>query len=322
MAREIRGVGSGTLYARVINKAGLWWNANSLLFEAYSAANYAYYVITMTQQGGSQVYVADFPTAITTGGTYEYYVHFQGGGSPAEGDQIIVTGKIDWTGTTTAGAASGSMTGSDFYDYLLRKGFKRTDKVAEVFEAVTDAIEELRRRFMFDEAEEDKVTTDAIAVLGDFKHDIESDLGLLLDVLLQDGTTGTVLTKRSKAKYDEMYPDVNLGGGFSSGYPRDYAIYKGQIYIGPVPDRTTYSYRLSYSQKGGTITSGSASVPFTNLYRDVLADLVLALLYKGLDEFDKADRYRQDFESGFVIMKRRENQNTGNPFFSMDPTGF
>ena len=41
------------------------------------------------------------------------------------------------------------MTGAEFYAYVLRLGFKRTDKETEFFEACTDAVEEMRRRFGF-----------------------------------------------------------------------------------------------------------------------------------------------------------------------------
>lgn len=112
MAREIRGVAdSGTLYARIFNTAGLWWNGAT--FEAYASANYASYVVTMTEQGTSGVYVADFPALITTGGTYEFYIHGQSGVSPAEGDIVVGTGKLDWNGTTTVNPVPGADTVTD-----------------------------------------------------------------------------------------------------------------------------------------------------------------------------------------------------------------
>ena len=68
MSKEISGISpSGTLYARVKNKAGLWWNGSS--FEEFSSANYANYVIAMTEEGNSNEYVADFPAGITAGRT-------------------------------------------------------------------------------------------------------------------------------------------------------------------------------------------------------------------------------------------------------------
>lgn len=321
MANEIRGVASsGTLYARLMNSAGLVWNTSSAAFETYSASNYADYDLPMTEQGNSNVYVASFPTTILTAGTYEYFVHRQAGASPAEGDTIINTGKIDWTGSNavTVTAATGSMTGSEFRDYVLRLGFKRTDKDAELYEATTDAIQELRRRFMFDEAEEDATTTDTITVDGDFKISVESDLGLILGIVLQDGTDATRLTPLNKSEFDALYPDINVTS--DRGYPIHYCAYAGSIYLGPIPDRLTYTYRISYSRRAGTITSATAGVPFTNLYRDVLARNVLYRLYEGLEEFDKANYYRGLFEEGLAQAIRRELKNSSQSTFVMEPT--
>lgn len=317
MAREIRGVSSaGTLYARVLNPSGLWWNGST--FEAYSAGNYSTYDIAMTEQGNSGLYVADFPTAITAAGTYEYFVHKQAGASPAEGDVIVGTGRIDWTGTASADASTGAMTASDWRAYILRLGFKRTDKDTELYEATTDAIQEMRRRFMFDEAQTETTTTDTISVLGDFKISVESDLGLLLGVVLEDGDTGTPLDKITKSEYDELYSSANVDS--DKGYPQHYCVYGGAIYIGPTPDSVSYVYRLSYSRRAGTITSTTAGVPFTNLYRDVLADNVLGRLYKGMEEFDKAGMYQQSFENGFIQATRRENFNSGAHRFNVKYT--
>ena len=318
MAREIRGASpSGTLYARIINSIGYWWNGTT--FEAYSAGNYSNYDVAMTEQGNSGVYVADFPTGITTGGTYEYFVHRQSGGSPAEGDPVINTGKIDWTGTVSISGATGGMAGSDWRDYVLRLGFKRTDKDAELYEATTDAIQEMRRRFMFDEAEIDMTTTDTISTLGDFKLDLESNFGLLLGIVLEDDDTGTPLRQVSKAQFDELYPSINVDT--DRGYPEHFTVYAGQIYIGPAPDQTSYLYRINYSTRAGTITSSTTSVPFTNLYRDVLADNVLARLYKGLEDYEKSAMHKAAYEEQMVYSERRERKNAGNSNFNVAPFG-
>ena len=314
MAREIRGASSsGTLYARIINTSGLWWNGTT--FEAYTAANYGNYDIAMTEQGSSNVYVADFPTGITTGGTYEYFVHRQAGGSPAEGDAVINTGKIDWTGTASITAASGSMSGSEFQAYVLRKGFKRTDKDTELYEAVTDAIQEMRRRHDFDESETDATTTDTISTLGDFRIAVESDFGLLIGVVLQDGTNATPLKKISKAEFDQLYPDSHVSS--DRGYPDHFCIYAGSIYVGPIPDSTSYTYRKSYAKSAGTVTSSTTGVPFTNVYRDVLAELTLANLYETLQEYDMAQFHRAEFERKFEESKRKDRINSGRAHFNM-----
>lgn len=314
MAREIRSAApSGTLYARIMNHSGLWWNGSS--FEAYTAINYANYVLTMTEQGNSGIYVADFPSGITTGGSYEYFVHRQAGGSPVEGDLVVSTGTVDWSGIASISGSTGSMTGSEWRDYVLRLGFIRTDKDTELYEATTDAIQEMRRRFMFDEAETETTTTDTISVSGDFKLDVESDSGLILGVIMQDGANAHELTRVSKSQFNALYPDINVTA--DRGYPEHYCLYAGQIYIGPIPDSTGYTYRMNYSRRAGTITSSTTGVPFTNVYRDVLADLVLSKLYKGLEEFDRASMYMNDFEKGFLLATRKEIINSGDHTFTV-----
>lgn len=317
MAREIRGVATPgvTLYARILNSSGQWWNGTT--FETYVAGNWSTYDVAMTEQGSSGVFVADFPTAITSNGTYECYVHQQAGGSPAEGDAVVSIVRLDWTGSSSiSGAATGSMSGSDYYAYVLRKGFKRTDKSTEVYEAITDAIQFLRRRFGFSEAQTEQETTDQI-VLGEYKLDIESDFGMVIGIKVEDGTTGIPLDKMSKADFDAKYPFQDADTNFD-GFPVDYCIFGNQILIGPRPDSASYNYRIAYSQRAGTVTSSTAGVPFTNLYRDILTDLVYHFLYSGLDEFDKSDRFKQNFENEYPTMLRRERKNGGEGTFCVE----
>lgn len=317
MAKEITGVApSGTLYARIKNRAGLWWNGST--FEAYTAVNWSNYVIALTEEGNSGEYVADFPAGITTSGTYVWRVH-RTTTTAAEGDLTVNFGTTDWTGSSSIIGASGSMTGSEFYDYVLRLGFKRTDKATEVYEAITDAQQELRRRFMFDEAENEITTTDTITVLGDFKLSLESDFGLLLGIMLEDDDTGTPLIRITKSEFDDRYPSINVDT--HRGYPREYCIYAGQIYIGPAPDSISYVYRLSYSRRAGTVIASTTGVPFTNVYRDILADCTLARLYKGLEDFDKSNFYRTEFENQFFLAQRRETINSGSHCFNVTPFG-
>lgn len=311
MAKEIAGVSpTGTLYARVRKKSsGAWWNTNSAALEAYSASNYAYYVVSMTEEGNSGVYVADFPTTITTGGTYEYFVH-RTLGSAAESDVVVATGTIDWSGTVSISSASGSMSGSEFREYCRGTGgFTRTDKETQFYECVTDAIQQLRRDFNFDEAEVDATSTDTIATLGDYKLAIETDLGLLNGILLLDDDTGTPLNKKSKDEFDRLYPSISVET--DRGYPQDFCIYAGSIYIGPIPDRVAYTYRLTYSRRAGTIVSTTSGVPFTNVYRELLKDLTLAKLYNGLDEPALSDKHLQLFIIAWPGVMRRENLNAG-----------
>lgn len=321
MAREIRGLAptGSTVYARIMSPAGLWWNGTT--FEAYAAGNYATYDVALTEQGASGLFVGDFPTGITTAGTYEYFCYIQAGGTPAQGDALTNSGSVDWTGSAAVSASASSMTASDFYAYVLRKGFKRTDKSTEVYEAITDAVQELRARFMFDEAGTDATTTDTIATLGDYKLSLESDFGMILTVTLQDGEDATPLVKLTKDEFNAIYPYAANDTTFR-GYPQHYCIYAGQIYLGPTPDSVSYTYRLAYSKRAGTVDSTTAAVPFTDVYREMLANLVLAKLYAGLEDYDKAGWHRQEHESMFLAATRRERKNGGNSTFVMAAQDF
>lgn len=316
MAREIEGFGpSGrTVYALLENNQGRFWNGSS--FEEYDTANRASYVILLTEAGvASGIYQGDFPVAITSSGTYRYYCFIQVGVSPSESDARLNTGRVDWTGSSSVGSATGSMTGEAWRSYILRLGFKRTDKDEELFEATTDAIQEMRRRFMFDEAEADSTTTDTIGQLGYYRLTLENDFGLLLGIVLEDGTTGTPLIQVPKYRFDQLYPSINVEP--DRGYPRHFCVYGGQIFIGPKPDSISYNYRMSYSRRAGTVTASTSGVPFTDVYRDVLADKTLERLYRGLGESERANEYRQLFEDGFSYAVRRNRQNSGDHCFNV-----
>ena len=209
------------------------------------------------------------------------------------------------------------MTGSDFYAYVLRKGFKRTDKGTEVYEAITDAIMIMRRKFSFSEAESEAETTDQITVLGDYKLTIESDQGMLHGVKVEDDDNGVPLTRRTKEQFDALYPSADVDSSVR-GWPKDYCVYGDQILIGPVPDSVDYNYRVAYSKRGGTVISTTSAVPFTALFRDILCDRVHSLLWDALDEPDRADRSEARFERGFEDATKVERKNKGSGQFCMD----
>lgn len=201
-----------------------------------------------------------------------------------------------------------AMSGSNFYTYVLNI-FKRTDKEAVVYEAITDACQKMAQRFSFDELSEDKTTTDVISVLGDYKINLETDFEKLAsDIVLIDENYSDPLIKKTKSEFDELYPNPGATN-VSKSRPKHYCIYGGQIYIGPVPDSTSYSYRISYSTEAGTVTSATSSVPFTSKYRMALRYLVLHLLYSGLESDTAAQKYFSLFESEFETAMDLENRN-------------
>lgn len=312
-----------TVYLLLQSPNGNFWNTSTEAFETYSTANRSDYAISVTELGTSSgVYQADFPQAITSGGIYTFYAYIQDGGSPAEPDTdvLVATGEIDWTGSGEVDAASGSMSGSDFRDYFLRKGFKRTDKDTEIYEAITDAIQWLRRQFGFQEAQTETTTTDTITSLGDFKLNLESDFGLLTGIVVEDDEEADPLIIVPKWKLDQMYPYLNVTTDQSR--PVHAAIYAQQIYLAPVPDLTSYVYRKTYSKRGGTVTASTAAVPFTNLYREILADKVNEFMYELVEDFNKAGYYRQKALVGLRDMMDREEKNSASHVFNVRYRGF
>lgn len=313
MAAEIRGANNTglTLYAHILNVSGQRWNGTT--FETYSAGNYANYAVSMAEQGASGAYFATFPALIITSGIYEYLVYLQGGGAPAEGDQVIGTGKVDWSGTITSGPTAGAMSGPDFLAYVLRI-FKRTDKDTELYDAITDAVTELRRIYSFDESEVEITSTDTISVLGDFKFSLESDNGLLIgDIEVIDGDDSRPVIKISKEKYDLLYPN-SASATATRDKPKHFAVFAGVVYLGPVPDSISYTYRLNYSKRGTTISAASVSVPFTQDYREPLRYGVLAKAFDGLDA-DLASAYLGKWEFfKQQIQLREENNQKGTGF--------
>jgi len=201
-----------------------------------------------------------------------------------------------------------AMSGSDFYAYILRT-FKRTDKSTELYEAITDACQEMAQRFPFDELSNETNTTDTISVAGDYRISLESDFEMLIsDIVVIDGTDSWPLIKRTKSEFDELYPNPSASN-VPTAKPIDYCIYDGVIYLGPVPDKTTYSYKISYEQEPGTIISGTASVPFTDKYRRPLKYLVLHYEYSDLEMDEAAAKYRGLFEVEFQRITSLEYKN-------------
>lgn len=311
-------VADATVDAFLTRNDGKFWNGSS--FETYITANRASYALPMVEQGASSgIYMADFPTGITDSGTYSYYAYIRAGGSPAEGDALAGSGTVDWDGSQVAQAPQGSISGVNWLAYVLRGGFKRTDKDTEIYESTSDAIEEMRRRFGFDEAAVDKNVTTPISVLGDFRMNIEPDFGMVIDVIVQDGQNATELRQKTKAQFDALYPDINVTA--DRGYPKHFTINAGQIVVGPIPDRLSYTYRINYSQKGGAVSSATATVPFTSQYKKLLRDLTLSMLWEIMEQYDKAAYCLSNFERNLVYAVRKERKNKGDGHFNVRPYG-
>lgn len=305
-----------TIYVHIHNTTGYWWNGTT--FETYSAANWSTYSIALTESGSSTYYSVAFPTDISAG---RYYLSFfnQAGASPDVTDTPIATNYVDWNGSAITGGfgSAGGMSGSDWLAYVLRRGPKRTDKSTEIYEGTTDAVQEMLRRFQWDEAEKETTTTDTISTLGDFKLSVESDFGILTGIVMEDDENAHRLIHVSKVEFDSIYPDINVTN--DRGYPKHFCIFSGTIYLGPIPDSTDYSYRKTYTQIGTTINASTTSVPFTDKYRDVLVNLVLSKFYRDMENYEKAQFFEVQFEKELMFAERKERINKGGGYFNVKP---
>lgn len=201
------------------------------------------------------------------------------------------------------------MTGSDFATYVGYT-FKRTDKSTEIYVAVTDAVSEMSNRFGFTERETEMTTTDTIAVLGDFKLTLESNMGYLVaDIVVVDGDSSRQLDIVSKDEFDRLYPNPSSSTA-TRAKPRHACIFASQIYLGPVPDSTSYTYRVSFSQDlSAAISSGTANVPFSGFAsRECLKYFTLEKLYGILENDTLEAKYKARADLKFRELAQREEK--------------
>jgi hypothetical protein len=315
MAGEIRAIGpSGrTCYVHILNANGQRWNGSE--FETFAVANYEDYDVSVTEDGSTGIYKGDFPTSIAAG-RYDIVLFIRSGATPANGDKAVGSQSLSWSGSSTTPETTplGALTGSQMRAYIIRSGFRRTDMDDEIYDAMTDTVMEMEQAFRFDERETESSTTDSITVDGDYKLTQQTDFGHIVTLVMVDDNYAVPLDRISKAAYDLLYP--NPTGGDYTGYPKNYALFAGQVYIGPIPDRTTYSYRMAYSQRlTSVINAATDPVPFSSQYREVLKDGCLRRLFKNLKNWDLAERFGQDYGFGLdrIITKERRNRGSQGP---------
>lgn len=207
-----------------------------------------------------------------------------------------------------------SMSGAETATYIKRI-FKRTDKDTELYEALTDVIMDMKLRFNFDRFKVEAYSG-SIAVAGDYKLEVPSDLGHIIgDVRCLDSTSSTVLVKVSKPRFDELYPNPNATG-VATAKPTHWCLFGEQLLFGPVPEDTSYEYEFSYTtEEAETIVSGTAAVPFSDRYRECLRAGVLARLFAGLDDDVKAQKWLAFYENDLSKIVNSERSNSGAPAF-------
>jgi hypothetical protein len=100
MANEIHAdyASGNTVYAVIRDGAGGVWCATEQAFENWGAGSHAAadYALPLADKGGSR-HVGSFDAAIPAG-PYRVQLFVQAGASPADGDAIIASRDIAWTG--------------------------------------------------------------------------------------------------------------------------------------------------------------------------------------------------------------------------------
>jgi len=317
MAGEIKVIGPTGRVGDVhlLNSSGQRWNGSA--YETFSAGNYLSYCISVTEDGATGVYRGSVPSTVPAGAIDVILFIRENDLVPANGDRAVGAQSIpDWAGagTTAASTPLGSLTGSQMLAYIVAAGFKRDDMNDEVYSSLTDTIMEMEQAFRFDEREKETTTTDTVTVLGDYKISLESDFGNLVNVVLIDGDTTEPLNRISKAAYDLLYSTP--ASDIDTGYPEHFAVFAGQLYIGPPPDSISYQYRLAYSQRlTSTVDASTNPVPFSAQYRELLKDGAMRRLFQNLKQFDMADRFDQYFARGMERAMTRERRNRGGVGF-------
>jgi len=207
------------------------------------------------------------------------------------------------------------MTGQEFRDYVVRK-FIRTDKDTELYEATTDIIADMRLQFLSEDFKEETYSS-GISTVGEYKLGLPTDFGHIIgDISVTDTDEDTeygTLQKISKQRYDELYGDRLLASttNMDLGIPKHYCIYAKQIFIGPVPDLTTYRYQFNYTTESFTeVTAATDPVPFTDRHRNTVRAGVLAELYDGMENFQEAQYYRSMYIDGLGKLAANDETNT------------
>jgi len=209
------------------------------------------------------------------------------------------------------------MTGTEFYNYTLRK-FKRTDKETEFYEAVNDIIADMSMRF----ESEDYITETSITgitVSGDYQLNLPSDYGHIVgDISLFDTTEDREypsLKKISKSEFNDKYADRLLStSNQNQSQPIHYCLFGSVIEVGPVPDKTTYEYKITYTTDNLTeVTSSTDPVPFTDTdQRNILRNGVLMELHYGMESYEEGSIYERLYLRGLDLLRINDRENTAS----------
>lgn len=207
------------------------------------------------------------------------------------------------------------MSGSDFYTYVLAI-LKRTDKSTEVFQAITDTIRDMRLRF---NSENFKTISTALTIgtIGNYSVAMPTDFGHLIGGVMVKETVADrdypPLNKLSIGAFNEKYSSRfnTSSGNRLTGNPVDFCVFGGNLLIGPPVDKTTYEFRIAYTQEDGVeINSATSDVPFSDRYRKTLRYGVIKEVYVGLENYEEANIWSSLYEADLGKIADNDYKNS------------
>lgn len=301
---------NATINAIIFNGATVW---NGTSFETFTSGNFATYLVSTTESGDTGIYTADLPSGITAENLYEVFFIL---GSTEASPIVGVTSFVYSSTASSAVTLTGTLSGPDLYAQFLRT-FKRTDKETEFYDALTDTVQELLRRYQFDEVTTSATFTDTISSLGEWRLDGNANVGLLAgDVVLLDGGNSYPLFKVTPSEFDRRYPNPDYVSS-DRGTPQVWTYRGGQVWIGPIPDSVSYTYKIAQSARlNADITATTESVPLSATYRELLKAGCLHRVFESMEAYDKSEYWRGKFEILYNEAETREIRNRATVGFT------
>lgn len=190
-------------------------------------------------------------------------------------------------------------TGAEILAYIKRT-FKRTDKDAELYEAIEDTVKEIRRRRP---ADKHKNFSDLSLVDTNYRVALDADMEHFIGkaVLIDPANTDDSypMQKITIEEYNrlEPYPD---NATVDKDQPTMYAIFGDYAWVFPVSDGT-YTLRLFHTEETNDldITSATDPVPFSYRHREMLKAGVLKKIYRELGNPEQSMLWEREFEKLF-----------------------
>lgn len=207
------------------------------------------------------------------------------------------------------------MNGEEFYQYILN-ALKRTDKEAEVFEALKDTINDMIMNLPFEEFKNEQITK-GIEKQGEYCFGLPVNFsGFITNVTIADESKSSFapLKKISKQEWDELIPnpqDNNI-----TGVPSHYCVFGNRLFIYPVPDKITYDYTVCCgTYLTDTLTRQSEYIPLSDQYRETLKYGVLFRVLADLQDFETAVNYQGLYVKYFEKAEANNNAKSNSVQF-------